>query len=97
MDKFTPMPNVFEMVASIFPSNFKAYQCTTVDGMLSLYRGRCPFKVFMKKKTGKYGILIRMLTDSHKKYVIAIEPYVGCRKQSKGLREASPWIAFIHP
>jgi hypothetical protein len=58
-DKFAPMRNVFEMVASTFPSNFKAYQCTTVDEMLSLYRGRCPFKVFMKDKTGKYGILIR--------------------------------------
>jgi len=45
--------------------------------MLSLDRGRCPFKVFMKDKTGKYGMLIRMLTDSHKKYVIAMEPYAG--------------------
>ena len=45
--------------------------------MLSLYRGCCSFKVFIKGKPGKYGILIRMLTDSHKRYINAMEPYEG--------------------
>jgi len=52
-DKFAPMRNVFEMVASTFPSNLEGYQCTSIDEMLSSYRGRCPFKVFMKGKPGK--------------------------------------------
>ena len=36
---------------------------TVVDEML-LFQGKCPFKVLTKQKPGKYGILIRMLTDS---------------------------------
>ncbi|KAJ4437268.1 hypothetical protein ANN_17405 [Periplaneta americana] len=45
--------------------------------MLSLFRGRCPFKVFMKDKPGKYGILIRMLSDAHTRYILKMEVYAG--------------------
>ena len=65
------------MVASTSSSNFKVQQCTAIDEMLSMNRGRCPFKVSMKDKLGKYGILIRMFTDSHKRHVIAMESYAS--------------------
>jgi Transposase IS4 len=31
----------------------------------------------MKEKPGKYGILIRMLTDAKTRYIISMEPYAG--------------------
>ena len=67
-----PIRSVFEIVASLFSSNFKAQQCTTIDEMLSLYHDRCPLKVFKKDKPGTYGVPVRMLTDSHKRYIIAM-------------------------
>ncbi|KOC59109.1 hypothetical protein WH47_10935 [Habropoda laboriosa] len=47
--------------------------------MLSLFRGRCPFKIFMKDKSAKYGILIRMLTDSKRRYILNMEVYCGSK------------------
>lgn len=34
---------------------------------------RCLFKVFMKEKPGKYGLLIRILTDCSTPYVLRVE------------------------
>ncbi|KAJ4435065.1 hypothetical protein ANN_23639 [Periplaneta americana] len=67
---------------SVLPKCYSAGMHTVVDEMLSLFRGRCPFKVFMKDKPGKYGILIRMLTDSKSRYVISMEPYAGKNKNA---------------
>ena len=86
-DEFAPIRNVLEMMASTFSSNFKAQQCTTVDEMFSLYCGRCPFKVFAKDKPGKHGILIRMLTDPHKRYVIAVESYEDKSSEASNKRK----------
>jgi len=63
-DKFTPIGNLCDSIASSFSRFFQPYETTTIDEMLSLFRGRCPFKVFMKDKSIKYGILIRMITDA---------------------------------
>ncbi|KAJ4425475.1 hypothetical protein ANN_28091 [Periplaneta americana] len=43
--------------------------------MLSLLRGRCPFKVIMKEKPGKYRVLIRILADCRKRYILRMEVY----------------------
>lgn len=76
-DKFAPMRNIFELVNNLFPQYLSAGENTTIDEMLSLFRGRCPFKVFMKDKPGKYGILIRMLCDANSRYVLNMEVYCG--------------------
>ena len=76
-DKFAPIRAVFQMINAIFPKYYIPGPNTVVDEMLSLFRGRCPFKVFMKEKPGKYGILIRMLTDCDKRYVFRMEVYAG--------------------
>ncbi|XP_049847194.1 uncharacterized protein LOC126299375 [Schistocerca gregaria] len=76
-DKFAPMREIFESFNSSLPLYFIPDLHTTVDEMLSLFRGRCPFKVFLKEKPGKYGILIRMLSDSETRYVISMDIYTG--------------------
>ncbi|KAJ4427179.1 hypothetical protein ANN_24795 [Periplaneta americana] len=81
-DKFAAMCEVFNKMNSVLPKCYSAGMHTAVDEMLSLFRGRCPFKVFMKDKPGKYGILIRMLTDSKSRYVISMEPYAGKNKNA---------------
>lgn len=78
-DKFAPLRELFEMVNSGLSSHYTPSENTVIDEMLSLFRGRCPFKVFMKEKPGKYGILIRMLADCDQRFVLNTEVYAGKR------------------
>lgn len=61
-DKLAPVRELFDIISQ-FPCHFIPSMNAVIDEMLSLFRGRCPFKVFMKEKPGKYGMLIRILAD----------------------------------
>ncbi|KAJ4444229.1 hypothetical protein ANN_06020 [Periplaneta americana] len=76
-DKFCPIREVFYKIDELFVKYYIPSTHLTIDEMLSLFRGRCPFKVFMKDKPGKYGILIRMLSDAHTRYILKMEVYAG--------------------
>lgn len=76
-DKFCPIREVFYKIDELFVKYYIPSAHLTIDEMLSLFRGRCPFKVFMKDKPGKYGILIRMLSDAHTRYILKMEVYAG--------------------
>lgn len=76
-DKFCPLREIFQKVDETFVKYYVPGADLTIDEMLSLFRGRCPFKVFLKDKPGKYGILIRMLSDSHTRYILKMEVYAG--------------------
>ena len=45
--------------------------------MWLVFRDWCPFKVSMKDKLEKYGILIRSLADCKTRYVLSMEVYAG--------------------
>jgi len=49
------------------------------------FRGHAKFKVFIPSKPGKYGLLLRMMTDAKSRYVLNIIPYAG--KPADGIRE----------
>ncbi|KAJ4425890.1 hypothetical protein ANN_27516 [Periplaneta americana] len=76
-DKFCTIREVFYKIDELFVKYYIPSAHLTIDEMLSLFRGRCPFKVFMKDKSGKYGILIRMLSDAHTRYILKMEVYAG--------------------
>lgn len=76
-DKFAPFREIFNIINNTFPCHFTPSMNTVIDEMLSLFRGRCPFKVFMKEKPGKYGMLIRILADCDHHFVINMEVYSG--------------------
>ncbi|KAJ4432845.1 hypothetical protein ANN_21484 [Periplaneta americana] len=52
-DKFAPLREIFQLINANFPKFYCAYKNTTIDEMLSLFRGNCRFRVFMKDKLGK--------------------------------------------
>ena len=56
--------------------------------MLCLFSGRCLFKVFLKDKPGKYGILVRILSSAIERYIIKIEVYAG--KDNRPVNERGP-------
>ena len=76
-DKFCIMRNIFEKFDGNLRKHFKPSDSLTIDETLVPYRGRCPFKVYMPSKPGKYGMLIRSVADSRNRYLWKIWPYSG--------------------
>jgi hypothetical protein len=54
-DKIAPISDVFKGIISRFQMAYTPYEHTTSDEQLVVFRGKCPFRVFMKSKPGKYG------------------------------------------
>ena len=76
-DKFCLMRNVFNKFDGNLRRHYKPSDCLTIDETLVTYRGRCPFKVYMPSKPGKYGILVRSVADARNRYVWKLWPYSG--------------------
>lgn len=76
-DKFCLMREVFD----IFDANLRRHiipsENLTVDESLIKYRGRCPFRVYMPQKPGRYGILVRTVADAHSRYLWKAWVYPG--------------------
>ena len=49
----------------------------TVDEQLVTFRGRCPFKMYIPSKPGRYGVKIWILADTESKYCYNAEIYIG--------------------
>ena len=76
-DKFCLMREVFTKFDRNLRRHYKPSDCLTIDETLVSYRGRCPFKVYMPTKPGKYGILVRSVADARSRYVWKLWPYSG--------------------
>ena len=50
--------------------------------MLVKFRGNARFRAYMKDKPGKYGFLLRVVTDAYYRHALNIIPYTG-RPQSQ--------------
>ncbi|KAJ4438729.1 hypothetical protein ANN_14678 [Periplaneta americana] len=61
-DKFCPIREVFYKIDELFVKYYIPSAHLTIDEMLSLFRGRCPFK---------------MLSDAHTRYILKMEVYAG--------------------
>ncbi|XP_055850586.1 piggyBac transposable element-derived protein 4-like [Episyrphus balteatus] len=82
----------FRYVWDLFQQNLvEFYQPSkelTVDEQLVGSRGRCPFKMFMPNKPGKYCIKIFWIVDAVNSYPLRGEIYVGqqpCDNRSDGI------------
>lgn len=76
-DKFAPLRQIFEEIVTKFRANFSSGSELTVDEQLVSFRGRCPFKMFIPSKPGRYGIKLWALCDSKTYYCLNLQPYVG--------------------
>ena len=55
-DKLAPIRNVFESIITTFQMAYPPNEHITIDEQLVVFRGKCPFHMFIKSKPGKYGI-----------------------------------------
>lgn len=76
-DKLAPIRQLFEMFITKCKSNYKPSPFITIDEQLVTFRGRCPFKMFIPTKPGKYGIKIWILCDSNNSYCCNAQIYLG--------------------
>ncbi len=72
-DKFAPLRDIFGKIVNNFHLSYKV----TVDEQLVNFRGRCPFKMYIPSKPGKYGIKLWALADVKTYYCVNLQPYIG--------------------
>lgn len=57
--------------------NYSPNSNITVDERLASYKGRCPFRVYIKSKPGKYGIKLWVASESSSGYIFNSQIYTG--------------------
>lgn len=76
LDKFAPFHDLFETFVQNCEVNFTVGEFVTIEEQRVPFRGRCPFRQYMRNKPAKYGIKILTMTDSK-----TMEVYVGKQPQ----------------
>lgn len=76
-DKLAPVREIWEIFIKNCVTNYEPSSNCMIDEQLVSFRGRCPFRIYMKNKPDKYGLKILMLNDAKTFYMISAIPYVG--------------------
>lgn len=76
-DKLAPCRELLDMFISKCRSNYSPGEYVTVDEQIIGFRGRCPFRVYMKSKPQKYGLKMWALADSDTHYCYNMQMYLG--------------------
>jgi len=76
-DKLAAFRDVWTMFAAQLPKFYVPSTDITVDEQLVPFRGRCPFRQYMKSKPAKYGIKIWWNSDSLSSYPLSGQVYLG--------------------
>ena len=70
-------------------SNYTPNENVTVDEQFVTYRGRCPFRMFIPSKPGRYGVKIWMLCDSSNYYCCNAQIYTGKRDTGREINQGT--------
>ena len=62
-DKLAPLHDIHDKFAARCRTVYKPGEEVCVDEQLVVFRGRCPFKVYIPSKPGKYGIKVWACCD----------------------------------
>jgi len=75
-DKLGPIRYVFESIIT-FQMAYTPNKHTTTGEQLVVFRGKCPFHVFIKSKPGKYGIKLWVAADAKNFCACNLQVYTG--------------------
>lgn len=81
LDKFAAFREVFQIFVANCEKNYSLSCSTTIDEQLVPFRGKCPFRQYIKSKPAKYGIKILTLADAKMYYVKTMEVYLGAQPE----------------
>lgn len=76
-DKLAACRQIFDIFVKNCNYNYNPGTHLTVDEQLLGFRGKCPFRIYMKSKPAKYGIKIWALVDVATTYVKNLQVYLG--------------------
>lgn len=76
-DKLAPIRQLWDLFQERCRVCYKPGAFLTIDEQLVPFRGRCPFRVYMKSKPDKYGIKIWVVADSELHYALNSQVYLG--------------------
>lgn len=76
-DKLAAMREIFEMFVRHCKENYTPGLHLTVDEQLIAFRGKCPFRVYMKSKPAKYGLKLWAVVDCESTYAWNLQVYTG--------------------
>ena len=77
LNKLAPIRDFCNHFFAKFRGNFRPSENLCVDEQLVLFRGRCPFRVYIPSKPGKNGIKVWVLADVASSYCCAFDVYTG--------------------
>lgn len=69
-DRFAPIRNLWEIFNGNCVRNYNSSNKCTVDEQLLGFRGYCKFRVYMKSKHDKYGLMFKTLNDAETAYLV---------------------------
>jgi hypothetical protein len=88
-DKMAPIRDIHDKFAARCRIAYKPGTQLCVDEQLVVYRGRCPFKVYIPSKPGKYGMKVWICCDVDTSYVCNLELYAGRQGRSPETDQAT--------
>lgn len=99
-DKLAPFRDLYNLWNVTLRKNYNPHENLTIDEHLVKFRGRCPFRQYIPKKPGKYGIKVFALCDSKTKYCCNTDVYTGRnpdepRETNQGKRVVLQLVSFL--
>ena len=88
-DKLAPLRRIWNEFIAKCRANYVPHEQMTIDEQLVTFRGRCPFKMFIPSKPGRYGIKIWALCDSENSYCYNAEVYTGRRGGAREVNQST--------
>jgi len=82
-DKFAPIRDLWNYFGEQCRTMYTPSPYLTVDEQLLGFRGRCPFRQYIKSKPDRYGIKLWLCADAETYYVYNLHPYLG-REERRG-------------
>ncbi|CAH2092513.1 unnamed protein product [Euphydryas editha] len=76
-NRLAPISELFDQFIFNIQANYTCSEYVTIDEMLSAFRGKCFFRVYLKSKPAKYGLKIMCLCDAKTHYLYNAFIYAG--------------------
>ena len=71
-DKMAAFRDVFETFRTACVDNYEPGEFVTCDEMLEKFRGQCPFRQYLPRKPGRYGLKVFACCDARNAYIYNI-------------------------
>ena len=94
LDRLAPIRDLWDKFNANLQKPYIPSPYITVDEQLALFRGRCPFIVYIPSKPGKYGVKIWWACDSVTTYPLHGQVYLG--RQPGQPREVGQGRRVVH-